>query len=199
MASPLLSCVLALPRAECRFQAVMTSMTSMTSMILALISVLSLCNICCADLKDVQTGPKSSNPDGHGTWMYCCQRTGRRPIPKTYGTLLSRPIDMTCTGSTNETTVAAVIRQHCSTCSVTPVQLVVVYQVAGMQQYRYVILVYSMALQYNSPKTSYLYTDTRHFAPRAASAAHYARSQGRIKNASEADGEIYDCRCKLAT
>lgn len=58
MASPLLSCVLALPRAECRFQA---AMTSMTSIILIITTVLSLCNICCADLKNVQTEMKLTN------------------------------------------------------------------------------------------------------------------------------------------
>ena len=39
----------------------------------------------------------------------------------------------------------------------------------------------------------------RRFAPRAASAARYARSQGRKQIASEAGREVYDCRCKLTT
>ena len=42
--------------------------------------------------------------------------------------------------------------------------------------------------------------DTRRFAPRASSAARYARSQGRIaRNANEADREVHGSRCKLTT
>ena len=39
----------------------------------------------------------------------------------------------------------------------------------------------------------------RRFAPRAASAAHYARSQAIEQNANEADREVHEFRCKLMT
>ena len=40
---------------------------------------------------------------------------------------------------------------------------------------------------------------TRRFAPRAASAAHYARSQAIEQNVNEADREVHEFRCKLTT
>ena len=44
-----------------------------------------------------------------------------------------------------------------------------------------------------------LHYGTRRFAPRAASAAHYARSQAIQQNANKADREVHELRCKLTT
>ena len=49
-------------------------------------------------------------------------------------------------------------------------------------------------------KKSCQYVHTWRFAPRAASAARYARSQGRIEqNANKANRDVLDFRCKLTT
>ena len=45
-----------------------------------------------------------------------------------------------------------------------------------------------------------MYVRTKRFAPRAASAARCARSQGRIEqNSNKADRDVHDFRCKLTT